>query len=442
MTEHLKKMYEEYERKTPCSKECYESAIQVLSAGIGGSAPTYNPYPVFVEKGEGSRVFDVDGNAYLDFNLCWGVLFVGHRHPKLIEALHDQLDKGTMFGLPHEETLEAAKALAKRFPIDQLRFVNSGTEATWYAARLARAYTRKDKLIKIEGAYHGLADCLHISKRPSSGEAGPPSRPSSIPYGAGITEGVTKDTLVAPFNDLEVMEALLKEHSGEVAAVIVEPVMMNAGVILPKKGYLKGLRSLTNEYNVVLIFDEVKTGVKIAPGGACEFYGVEPDLVCLAKAIGGGLPLGACGGKSEIMADIGHEGLFGTFSANPLSIRACRVTLTEILTKNVYKNTETLGNDLMRGYQDIVDDTHIQAVVQGLHSVGGILFSDRPVHNYRDWLRTDQEMWHEYWISMFNEGVLSMAYGPEEEWLISIQHSNEDIQQHLEAFKKVAPSLK
>lgn len=442
MTDHLKKMHEEYEKKTPRSKVCYEAARKVLSAGIGGSAPTYEPYPVFVERAEGSKVFDVDGNSYLDFNLCWGVLFVGHRHPKLIEGLHEQLDNGTMYGLPYEEILEAGKALTKRFPIEELRFVNSGTEATLYAARLARAYTGKDKLIKIEGAYHGLADYLHISKRPSEGEAGPSKRPSSIPYGAGITDGVTKDTIVAPFNDLEVMEELLNEHIGEVAAVIVEPVMMNAGVILPKKGYLKGLRKLTQEHNVLLIFDEVKTGVKIAPGGACEFYGVEPDLVSLAKAIGGGLPIGACGGRKEIMADIGHEGLFGTFSANPLSIRACRITLTEILNKKAYDNATTLGNDLMKGYQDIVDDTKLKAVVQGLNSVGGILFSDRPVHNYRDWLATDKEIWHEYWIAMFNEGVLSMAYGPEEEWLVSIQHSKEDIQQHLEAFKKVAPRLK
>jgi glutamate-1-semialdehyde 2,1-aminomutase len=442
VTEHLKKIYEEYEKKTPRSKECYAAALQVLSAGIGGSAPTYDPYPVFVEKAEGSKVFDVDGNAYLDFNLCWGVLFVGHRHPKLIEGLHDQLSNGTMYGLPHEEILEAAKALSQRFPLEELRFVNSGTEATLYAARLARAYTRKDKLIKIEGAYHGLADYLHISKRPSAGECGPSTRPSSIPYGAGITDGVTKDTIVAPFNDLDVMEDLLEAHSGEVAAVIVEPVMMNAGVIPPKKGYLKGLRKLTREHNVLLIFDEVKTGVKIAPGGACEFYGVEPDLVSLAKAIGGGLPLGACGGKKEIMADIGHEGLFGTFSANPLSIRACKITLTEILTKAAYKNVGVLGEDLMRGYQDIIDDTHLKAVVQGLGSVGGILFSDKPVQNYRDWLGVDKEKWHEYWMAMFNEGILSMAYGPEEEWLVSIQHSKEDIQQHLEAFKKVAPKLK
>jgi glutamate-1-semialdehyde 2,1-aminomutase len=319
--------------------------------------------------------------------------------------------------------------------------VNSGTEATWYAVRLARAFTKKEKIIKIEGAYHGLADCLHISKRPTAGEAGPPNQPSPIAYGEGITRGVAKDTLVAPFNNLEAMEQLLKNHAGEVAAVIVEPVMMNAGVIPPEKGYLKGLRALTEEYNVVLIFDEVKTGVKLAPGGASEHFKVKPDLVCLAKAIGGGLPIGACGGKEEIMANIGHEGLFGTFSANPMSIKACKITLTEILTDSAYKKAETLGVSLMKGYSDLVEDNKIPAVVQGIGAVGGILFSEKPVRNYRDWLKTDKEKWHEYWMAMFNEGILAMAYGPEEEWLVSVQHSEEDIQAHLEAFNKVASNI-
>jgi glutamate-1-semialdehyde 2,1-aminomutase len=236
MNEHLGELYQIYEQKTSRSRKCFNDALRLLPAGIGGSAPTYEPYPVFVRSAEGPKITDVDGNSFLDFNLCWGVLFVGHRHPKLLEGLHDQLEQGTMFGLPHEETAEAAKALANRFPLEKLRFVNSGTEATLYAIRLARAYTHRDKIIKIEGAYHGLADCLHISKRPSAEEAGSPSQPKSVPYGQGIPQGVVKDTVVAPFNDLEAMERLLKKHAHEVAAVIVEPVMMNAGVIQPERG--------------------------------------------------------------------------------------------------------------------------------------------------------------------------------------------------------------
>ena len=441
MEEDLKKVYERYEKKTARSKECYAKATRLLCGGIGGSAPTYDPYPVFVQKGEGSKITDVDGNQYIDFNLCWGVLFVGHQHPKLMEGLREQLTRGTMFGLPQEETLDAAKALAQRFPIEKLRFVNSGSEATMYAVRLARSYTRKPKIIKIEGAYHGVSDYLHVSKRPSLGEAGPRTHPSSIAYGSGITEGTVRDTLVAPFNDIDTMERIMREHEGEVAAVIVEPVMMNSGVIPPAKGYLEALRRLTEEFNIVFIFDEVKTGVKLAPGGATEYYHVKPDLVCLAKAIGGGLPLGACGGKEEIMNGIDHEGLFGTYSANPLSIRACKITLTEILTKGEYKKVEILGNDLMKGYREIIADTKLSAVVQGINAIGGVLFTQGPVQNYRDWTRTDKAKWRKYWLAMFNEGIIPMAYGPEEEWLISVQHSKEDIEHHLEAFKVVAPSL-
>jgi glutamate-1-semialdehyde 2,1-aminomutase len=442
MNERLKEINLDYEKKTGRSKTCFEAALKHLSAGIGGSAPTYAPYPVFIKSADGSQVIDVDGNPYLDFNLCWGVLFVGHRHPKLVEGLKEQLEYGTMFGLPHEETAEAADALSKRFPMRKIRFVNSGTEATWYAIRLARAYTGKEKIIKIEGAYHGVADCLHISKRPSANEAGPPKLPRPVPHGHGITKGVVKDTLVAPFNDLEAMEQLMKKYAGKIAAVIVEPVMMNAGVIPPEIGYLQGLRSLTKEHNIVLIFDEVKTGVKLAPGGASEHFHVKPDLICLAKAIGGGLPIGACGGREEIMANIGHEGLFGTFSANPLSVRACKITLNDILTESAYNRVAALGNALMKGYFELIRDNNVAAVVQGIGAVGGILFSDRPVINYRDWLKTDKEKWHEYWMAMFNEGILPMAYGPEEEWLVSVQHTEEDIHAHLEAFKTVAPTLR
>jgi glutamate-1-semialdehyde 2,1-aminomutase len=217
--------------------------------------------------------------------------------------------------------------------------------------------------------------------------------------------------------------------------------MMNAGVVPPKEGYLDALRELTEESDAVLIFDEVKTGVKIAPGGATEYFNVKPDLVCLAKAIGGGLPIGACGGKVDIMAGIDKEGLFGTFSANPLSIRACKITLTEILTKKQYAKLEKLGNHLLLGYQDIINDHKLKAIVQGINAVGGILFAENPVTDYRTWAKVDRAKAHKYWLSMANKGIISMSYGPEEEWLVSVQHSKEDIQKHLEAFKEVATYL-
>lgn len=437
----LEQVTEQYKEKTRNSAELFKKSIVRLPGGIGGSAPTFNPYPMFIKKGEGSKVVDIDGNEYLDFNLCWGVLIVGHRHPKILEGLQDQLNNGTIFGLPHEESIEVADALAERFPIDKVRFVNSGSEANLYAARLARRYTGKEKIIKIEGAYHGVADSLHISKRPTAGQAGPYHRPSIVPYGEGITTKTAKDTIVAPFNNVEVIKNLLEENLGEVAALIVEPVMMNAGVVAPKKEYHKELRELATEHNVVFIFDEVKTGVKLAPGGASEYFDIKPDLVCLAKAIGGGLPIGACGGKSEIMDGIDAEGLFGTYSANPLSIRASKITLTEILTKESYRKLEKLGNALLKGYQDIISDHKLEAVAQGISANGGILFTKEPVTDYRTWSKVDKETTHHYWLSMANEGIIPMAYGADEEWLVSVQHSEEDIDKHLDAFKKVASNL-
>ncbi len=440
--QHLKKVVEQYRKNTPKSSKLFDETTGLLPGGIGGSAPSFDPYPMFIKKGDGSKLLDVDGNEYVDFNLCWGVLFVGHRHPKLMKGLQDQLEYGTMFGLPHAETLEAAKELARRFPvIDTVRFVNSGSEATSYAIRLARRYAQKDKIIKIEGAYHGIADSLHISKRPSLELAGPESQPNSVPYGKGITENTIKNTLVAPFNNIGVIEKLVNDNPNEIAAVIVEPVMMNSGVIPPQDGYLRTLRKITEDSDIVLIFDEVKTGVKIAPGGATEYFGVTPDLVSLAKAIGGGLPLGACGGKKEIMAEIDKEGLFGTFSANPLSIRACKITLTDILTDSKYDKVERLGKTLLSGYQDIIEDNQLGAIVQGINATGGILFTEDPVNNYRSWTKVNKAKTHEYWLAMVNEGVIPMAYGAEEEWLISVQHSEDDIQKHLEAFKEVALHL-
>jgi len=368
----LERVTEQYKQKTGKSAKLFQRSVVRLPGGIGGSAPTFDPYPMFIRKGEGPRIWDVDDNEYLDFNLCWGVLIVGHRHPKIVEGLQNQLENGTIFGLPHEESIDVANALAERFPIDKVRFVNSGSEANLYAIRLARRYTGKSKIIKIEGAYHGVSDSLHISKRPTLGEAGPYHRPSNVPYGNGITSHTAKDTIIAPFNNIDIIKRLLDENLGEVAALIVEPVMMNAGVVPPKEGYHKALRELTDDHNVVFIFDEVKTGVKLAPGGAAEYFDVKPDLVCLAKAIGGGLPIGACGGKGEIMDGIDSEGLFGTYSANPLSIRAAKITLTEILTSDAYKKLEKLGKALLAGYQDIIADHKLAAIVQGINANGGI----------------------------------------------------------------------
>lgn len=432
---------DQYEAKTATSEDLFEEAKEVLPGGTGGSAPNWDPYPFFVSKAEGSNIWDVDGNDYVDFNLSWGVLAVGHQHPKLTEGLRDQQQKGTMYGLPHEETLDVARALRDRFPIEKVRFTNSGTESTMYASRLARRVTGNDKIVKIEGAYHGVSDQLHMSKRPPLRKAGHPEQPKSVPHGGGLTDEVVENTINVPFNDIEVMDEILSSHRGEVAAVIVEPVMMNAGVIPPEDGYLSDLRTLTNEHNTLLVFDETKTGVKIAPGGAADLYDVKPDLVTLAKAIGGGLPIGAISGKASIMNEIGDEGLFGTFSANPLSIRASKVTLTEILTDDEYNEMERLGDVLFSGYEDIIKDHGLDATVQAVNGVGGPIFTEDSVDNYREWTDVDHEAFHEYWLDMVNQGVIPTSYGADEEANLCVQHTDEDIAHHLEAFKATAARL-
>jgi len=432
---------EEYKNKTPKSSDLNKKSKEVLADGIGGSAPPYEPYPIFVDRAKGSKIWDVDDNEYLDFNLCWGALMVGHQHPKINSALEKQIGKGTMYGLPHEASEELAREIIDRFPVDKMRFTNSGSESTLYAIRVARRYTGKDKILKIEGAYHGVMDSLHVSKTPPLHKTGPAKKPAAVPAGDGITDRTVEDTLVAPFDDLEKVEELLDENLGEVAAIIVEPVMMNKGVIPPSEGYLKELKKLAEEHNVLLIFDEVKTGVKMARGGAAEYYGIEPDLITLAKAIGGGLPLGACAGRQDIIDEIGDEGLFGTYSGNPLAVVAGKATLGEILTQDAYDKVKKHGEILMKGYKDIIEDNKLTAEVQGINAIGTIYFSEGPVRNYRDWAKVDQEKTHEYWIAMVNEGVIPTAYGADEQWLISVQHTEEDIEEHLEAFKTVASDL-
>ena len=434
---------EKYGNRTPKSLELFEKALAVLPEGIGGSAAPYRPYPFFVAKAKGSKVWDVDDNQYIDFGMCWGTLLVGHAHPKIVEGLREQIEEGTMYGHPHESVEALASELKRRFPIESVRFVNSGTEATMAAVRLARAYTGKEKIVKIEGAYHGWSSELHISKKPPLHKTGPHRRPSGVPAGRGIPSGTLRDTLISPFNDAETTSEILDEHLGEVAGVIVEPVMMNSGVIPPKHGYLRELRNLTEEHNALLIFDEVKTGVRIAPGGACEQYKVEPDVVCLAKAIGGGLPLGAFGASYDAMNLIETQEvpIYGTFSANPLSIRAGLIALTEILTNDAYRGMKRLGQTLFNSCRDIVRDEGLKVQVQGIGPVGCILFTDDEVKNYRDFCRVDQRKWYSYWISMLNRGVIPMPHGHDEQWLISAQHTKEDIESHLQAFKEVASNL-
>ncbi|RLI07434.1 aspartate aminotransferase family protein, partial [Candidatus Bathyarchaeota archaeon] len=335
---------------------------------------------------------------------------------------------------------EVAEELARRFKLDMVRFSCSGSEATWLAVKLARAYPGRDQIVKFEGCYHGSNDYLFVSYFPAIA----PARPAREFHSLGVPSYVWKDTLVARFNDLGSVEELFRRHGDDIACVIVEPVAMNMGVIPPEEGFLEGLRKMCDEHGAVLIFDEVKTGVKLAYGGAVEYFGVKPDLVAVAKAIAGGLPLSATIGKREIMELIGHHKVVhaGTFNANHLSITAAKVVLKEILTPDVYGPAHRLSEELAKGYKDIIEDTGLKAVVQWI-GVNGHIYTglEEPVKDYTGYYRQDKDMWWRLAYAMMNRGVIFEVLTADDQWTISVQHTKEDVERTLEAFKDVAPEL-
>jgi glutamate-1-semialdehyde 2,1-aminomutase len=295
-----------------------------MPLGVSSNFRSYEPYPLFIARAQGGKVWDLDGNEYVDFNLCFGALMAGHCHPAVMKAVQQRLELGTMFGMPHEMERELAEEICARFPVEQVRFANSGTEATMHAIRLARGVTGRDKIIKMEGAYHGVHDSVMVSVKPKREHWGDAKSPNPVPASGGVPAASVQNTLVAPFNDLQAAEKIFTRYPDEIAAVIVEPIMMNVGICMPQPGYLEGLRDLTKRYGALLIFDEVKTGAKLARGGACEYFGIKPDLVCLAKSIGGGFPLAAFATSKTVMDAIAQHKVFhaGTYNTNPVVMAA------------------------------------------------------------------------------------------------------------------------
>src|SRR5436305_7750984 len=399
----------EFRIRTPGSQKIHKRAESSLPMGVSSSFQTIPPYPLFVDRAVGSHIWDIDGNVYVDFHLGFGSLLVGHAHPLLVEALREQLGKGSLYSLPCPDTVFLAEELVRRFaPIEQLRFCNSGTEATMDALRLARAHVGRDKIVKIEGSYHGHHDTVLISTKPSREAAGPEDRPNSVPASKGIPSDVKNNTIIAPFNDAEALDRILTEHEGEVAAVITEPVLMNVGIVLPEEGYLKSLREITRRHDVLLIFDEVKTGVTVAPGGITELYPVEPDLICLAKSIGGGMPIGAFGGREDVMRHINHEEVvhLGTFNGNPMSMRAGLVTRTQILTMEAHAHASGLSKQLADGYVGIIDEFDMPMHVAQIGAKGCAMFRYERARNYRAWWEIDLRVSYGYWLLRSNRGIL------------------------------------
>ena len=433
----------EFRKRTPRSYKMHERGKKSLPMGVSSSFQAVPPYPLFIDRAQGSHIWDLDGNRYTDFHLGFGSLLVGHSHPVLVEELREQLGKGTLYSLPGPDVVYLAEEMVRRFaPIEQVRFCNSGTEATMDALRLARAHTGRDKIVKVEGGYHGHHDTVLISTKPSPEDAGPVERPNSVPASKGIPSDVKGNTLIAPYNDAEALDRILGEHEGQVAAVIMEAVLMNVGVILPLEGYLGNVREITRKHGVLLIFDEVKTGVTVAPGGITELYPVEPDLICLAKSIGGGMPIGAFGGREEIMRRINHSEVLhlGTFNGNPMSMRAGLVTLTKIFTPEAHAHANGLSFLLGKSYEGIIEEFDLPMHVAQIGAKGCAMFRYERARNYRAWWEIDMDVSYAYWLYLANRGIL-FPPGFDDQWTVSIQHTQEDIDHHVHVFQQFVREL-
>jgi glutamate-1-semialdehyde 2,1-aminomutase len=348
-----------------------------------------------------------------------------------------------MFGMPHDMEWELAEEICKRFPVEMVRFGNSGTEATMHAIRLARAATGRDKIIKFEGAYHGLHDSALVSVKPHAPEFGDIDDPRSVPGGLGVPQSAVADVKVATFNDLATVERRFKENPGEIAAIILEPILMNVGLCMPQPGFLKDLRDLATKHGALLIFDEVKTGAKLGWGGASEFFNVQPDMICLAKSIGGGLPLAAFGASRAVMDLISQHKVFhgGTYNTNPVSMAAGLATFRAVLTRENYAHVDKLGKKLADGYRKTIAKVGLQAYIAQAGANGALMFYPQEIRNYRDWTTIDIDLWRHYWFAMVNRGVMAQPYWWDEQWTISVQHTEADIDKHLSAFDDIAASL-
>jgi glutamate-1-semialdehyde 2,1-aminomutase len=385
-------------------------------------------------------VWDVDGNEYLDFHNGFGVMCVGHANPVIAAALKARMDEGTHFAAPTEGSIVVAEELRRRWGLPQWRFTNSGTESTMDAIHLARGFTGRDAIVKIEGSYHGHHDAVMVSVKPPADRMGPRERPASVEYGLGYAPGTGEFTRAVPFNDAEALEALLQELDGRVAGVILEPAMMNINIVPPVDGYLRRVRELTRAHGAQLIFDEVKTGAAVAAGGATELFGVTPDVVCLAKAICGGLPGGAIGMTAELgeLVASGAVRQQGTFNGNPLVMAAAQATLLDVLTPAAYVRLQAANEQLMAGCERVIAEYGLPAHTVGMGSKGCVVMSAEPVREYRDYLtKIHHELTNLAWLYHMNNGIF-MTPGEDEEWTLSVQHTDAHLQRYVDVFERFA----
>ncbi|SDF26128.1 glutamate-1-semialdehyde 2,1-aminomutase [Fontibacillus panacisegetis] len=426
-------------RSEQLSREAFDEAKKYLPGGVNSPVRAFKSVgltPMYIDHGVGSHVFDIDGNEFIDYVASWGPLIMGHAHPEVVKALLDATVKGTSFGAPTLIETKMAKLVAERVPsIDIVRMVNSGTEATMSAIRLARGYTGRNKIMKFEGSYHGHADSLLI-------KAGSGVATLGLPDSPGVPEGTAINTITVPYNDLESVELAFKRYGEEIAGVIVEPIAGNMGVVPPQRGFLDGLRSLTTQYGSLLIFDEVMTGFRVDLNCAQGRFGITPDLTCLGKVIGGGLPVGAYGGKKEIMEQIAPSGPIyqaGTLSGNPLAMTAGYTTLS-LLTPEVYDRLEALSARLEAGFTVNAKEKGIPCTINRVGSMVCPFFTDHAVINYDVAKSSDLDLFRRYFAAMVEQGV-NIAPSQFEGMFVSGVHTEADIDATIEAQRRALQSL-
>ncbi len=420
-----------------------QTAERFVAGGVASSWQDSPPHAIYIDRGNGNHIWDIDQNEYIDFHLGYGAMVVGHAHPKIVEAITRQAGLGTHFAQPTKHLDVIGENLAERFRLPLWRFANSGTEATLEAGRLMRANTGRDLLVKIEGTYHGHHDSLMFSVAPEPEDMGPREHPNTVPQAMGIPQAFADLVRVVPFNDLEAARTVFAEHEGKVAGMIVEPAMMNCGVILPEPGYLQGLKDLCHANGAYLAFDEVKTGATLAYGGAVEAFGVVPDIICLAKAIGGGTPCGAIGATRELYQPIvdGTYDMAGTFNGNPLTMAASQATLLEVLVPEAYEGFNRIDKAMKDGLTSVIESTGLPASVSGVGAKGSVIYSTKPVREYRDAVGIDERISYLAWLFQQNRGVFKSPWTKQETWTLSVSHTEDDAARYVANFEEFAKAV-
>jgi glutamate-1-semialdehyde 2,1-aminomutase len=436
--EILKQEWEQFTKGTDKSAEESRRSFKALPLGVTSSFQHWDPYPISIASAQGAYMTDVDGRKLLDLSMGFGAMFAGHLNPTVIEEIEASLSTGMLFVTPSPISTDAAERICKRFEIDQVRFTNSGTESTMYAVRVARSATEKMGILKVEGGYHGSYDPFVVSSKPPVDKIGNPDKPKAY-IDSNLVPG---DIYVVPFNNIEALEKMFKKNAKKIACFIVEPVLENLAIVLPDGGYLERVRELCDKYNVVLIFDEVKTGLTAGAHGASVRLGVQPDLITLAKSIGGGVPVAAFGGKKKYMDYVtnGKMAHFGTFNGNPLAMAGVRA-IDRICTDEALASAEALNQQALDRISAIIEEHQLPAHTVGFGVKGCITWSTAPVRNYRDYKATDFGIAEAHWLFALNRGIITPP-GLDEQWLISLAHGQTEIDLLVEDFREFAKALR